>query len=307
MAVSFSAQVKQEILDSLNNKAKYKACISGMILCCKTLNYDEIEFITENPLLAVFFTNQIEGIVGCECINKTILEKKNGSMFLLSIDNDDYIKRVFEYCGFDVSPRRITEGFLAGIKEKNIPSLIGGMFLSCGSVIDPNKEYHLEFVFPNLDLCNDFGLLLIEKFNILAKHTSRKNNEIVYLKESECIEDMLTIMGATMGTLEIMNVKILKDVRNKVNRTINCDHANIDKSLKAAEKQIADIELIVNTIGLGELTEELREMAQLRLENPDYNLKDLGQALSISRSGANHRLKRLAGIAAKIREEKGIE
>ncbi len=111
------------------------------------------------------------------------------------------------------------------------------------------------------------------------------------------------IMGATNSSFELMNMKIYKDMRNKINRAVNCDNANIEKSLKAAERQIEDIELIDKTIGLSSLPDNLQEIADLRYNNPDYNLKELGQALNppISRSGANHRLAKLSEIAEDIR------
>ena len=113
-------------------------------------------------------------------------------------------------------------------------------------------------------------------------------------------------MGATNSSLELMNVKILKDMRNKINRAVNCDNANIEKTLKAAEKQLEDIELIDEKVGLENIPETLSEIARLRYENPDISLKDLGAMIKppISRSGVNHRLVRLAEIAEKIRQGK---
>ena len=193
-----------------------------------------------------------------------------------------------------------------GYKRIVIAAFIAGIFLSCGSVNNPEKKYHMEFVMPDIRLCNDFGLLLIENYDILAKQTERKNSQIVYIKESENIIDLLTIMGATNSSLELMNVKIMKDLRNKINRAVNCDNANIEKTLKAAEKQLNDIELIDETVGLESLPETLSEIARLRYENPDISLKDLGQMIKppISRSGVNHRLVRLAEVADKIRNGK---
>ena len=125
----------------------------------------------------------------------------------------------------------------------------------------------------------------------------------MYIKESEAIIDLLTIMGATNSSLELMNVKIMKDMRNKINRVVNCDNANIEKTLKAAEKQLNDIELIDSSIGFDSLPETLQEIARLRYENPDISLKELGALMtpSLSRSGVNHRLARLSEIAEKIR------
>jgi DNA-binding protein WhiA len=166
----------------------------------------------------------------------------------------------------------------------------------------------MEFVMPTIELCNDFGMLLIDNYDITPKHVERKNAQIVYIKESENIIDMLTLMGAPMCSLELMNVKMMKDMRNKINRAVNCDNANIEKSLKAAEKQISDIELIDETVGLYSLPDNLQEIAELRYNNPDFNLKDLGAAIDppISRSGANHRLQKIAEIADRIRVEKGL-
>lgn len=136
---------------------------------------------------------------------------------------------------------------------------------------------------------------LLERLGIMSKYVERKGLYVLYFKGSEDIEDMLTLMGATKSSIELMNVKILKDVRNKANRIANCDAANIERTLKASEKQIEDIEYIMNTEGFESLTPELRNMAELRLENPDVSLKELGEMLDkpVGRSGANHRLKSL--------------
>ena len=202
------------------------------------------------------------------------------------------------------SSRRLTPDDLP--KEKYYSQLISGIFISCGSINDPEKKYHLEFVMPDIQLCNDFGLLLLENYGILAKQTERKNSQIVYIKESETIIDLLTIMGATNSSLELMNVKIMKDMRNKINRAVNCDNANIEKTLKAAEKQLIDIELIDDTVGIDSLPDVLQEIARVRYENPDISLKELGALLSppLSRSGVNHRLVRLCEIAERIRNGK---
>ena len=134
-----------------------------------------------------------------------------------------------------------------------------------------------------------------------AKTAVRRGQYIVYIKDSESIEDTLTFIGAQNCTLEIMNVKIYKDVRNKANRLANCDSANIDKVVNAAMKQTEDICLIESSDGLESLSDELREVAEIRLENMDMSLKEIGEILSISRSGVNHRFRRIARIADDIR------
>ena len=191
------------------------------------------------------------------------------------------------------------------ISNNNVFAFLAGAFLSCGSMAEPIKEYHLEFAVPFEDLCGDLKDL-IENLGISSRYIERKGLYVLYFKGSEDIEDMLTLMGATRSSIELMNVKILKDIRNKANRIVNCDNANIERTLAASEKQIADIEYIMETEGLDSLTPELRNMAQVRLENPDVSLKELGELLDkpVGRSGANHRLKKLSDIAEEIRQSR---
>ena len=303
--MSFSYRVKTEIIEKINSSQKADACLMGLLCCCNELSDREILFLTENALVKDFFIRNVGRILQDEdTVEVSEAERKNG-VVLYSLTIPDKAQRIYllDYFGMDES-RRLTEDFLP--KDKFFPQLAAGIFLACGSVNDPNKKYHMEFVMPTLDLCNDFGLLLIERYGILPKHVERKGAQIMYIKESENIIDMLTLMSATMCSLELMNVKMEKDMRNKINRAMNCDNANIDKTLKASERQIEDIELIEKKLGLSSLPDQLREIAELRLENPDYNLKQLGAEMvpPISRSGANHRLQKLAEIADGLRKKK---
>ncbi len=300
---SFSYLVKSEIIDNLNSFDKANAAVLGILKLSKNFDRSNITMITENEKVAGFLANQLNKICGHDAVNiKNLRKSEKSNLFTVRVDNQ--VDRDFIIDFFKVKDKRLSKDDLP--KKRFIPSLIAGVFLACGSVIDPNKEYHIEFVMPNLELCNDFGIILIDNFGILAKHTERKNTNIVYIKESENIEDMLTLMGASKASLEIMNIKILKDVRNKINRAVNCDNANIEKSLKAAERQIEDIELIEKTVGFASFSDDLREIAEVRYNNPDYNLKELGLALNppISRSGANHRLERIRKAADEIRQKK---
>lgn len=302
---SFSYKVKEEIISKINSKPKADACLMGILTFCNNLSADEIVFLTEHDIVADFFKNNVSRICDdSDAVLVTYTEKKNNvTLFNLSVRGEENRIALLDYFRMD-SVRRLTPDELP--KDKFFPQLLSGIFLACGSVNNPEKKYHLEFVMPTLDLCNDVGMLLIDNFNIIPKHTERKNTNVVYIKESENIIDMLTIMGAVNSSLELMNVKIYKDMRNKINRAVNCDNANIEKSLRAAERQIADIELIDDTVGIGSLPENLQEIAQVRYNNPDYNLNDLGKALNppISRSGANHRLAKIAEIAENIRSKK---
>ena len=301
---SFSYNVKDELLSRINSPAKADVCLMGMLTFCNILEDSEIVFLTEHSGAASFFEQNCSRICGDPAAVSISQSGKKGdsTLFRLEIAGAENRIKILSYFRMD-STRRLTPADLP--KAKYYPQLISGIFLACGSVNNPEKKYHLEFVMPNIQLCNDFGLLLLENYNILAKQTERKNAQIVYIKESENIIDLLTIMGATNSSLELMNVKIMKDLRNKINRAVNCDNANIEKTLRAAEKQLSDIELIDDTVGIGSLPETLQEIARLRYENPDISLKELGALLKppISRSGVNHRLNRLSEIADKIREK----
>ena len=179
-----------------------------------------------------------------------------------------------------------------------------GVFLSCGSINNPNKEYHLEFVIPTEQLYQDFSKIL-NSFGFALKMVRRKKDYVLYIKDSEAIEDILTFMGAQQSTLDIMNIKILKDVRNRANRIANCDAANIDKVIAASTRQIDDIMLIEENIGLSNISPDLREVAELRLDNPELSLKEIGELMAkpLQRSGVNRRFQKIAKIAEKIRSK----
>lgn len=300
---SFSYKAKEEIISRINSRSKADVCLMGILTFCNVLSDEEITLLTEHGSVVDFFRSNCERICGRPAVEVTVSDKRGGvKLYTLRVPDSEDRLALLEYFRMD-SSRRLQKDDLP--KSKYYPQLIAGIFLACGSVNNPEKKYHLEFVMPHIQLCNDFGLLLLENYSVLAKQTERKKAQIVYIKESDNIIDLLTIMGATNCSLEFINVKMMKELRNKINRAVNCDNANIEKTLRAAEKQVADIELIEETIGLASLPESLREMAELRYENPDISLKDLGSLAEppISRSGVNHRLTRISEIAEKLRHE----
>lgn len=177
--------------------------------------------------------------------------------------------------------------------------------MTCGTVNNPNKGYHLEFVIPYTNLSRDFECFLTDndEFAVEPKRIVRNSTHVIYFKDSESIEDILTVMGAVNSCLELMGVKMYKDMRNNVNRKLNFESANLDKTIDAASKQIAAINHIKESVGLSYLSDDLRELAIVRSENPDMSLRELGENLKspISRSGVNHRLKRICAIAEEIK------
>ena len=182
-------------------------------------------------------------------------------------------------------------------------AFIRGAFMASGSMSDPNKAYHFEIVCRTPEQASRLQELMRE-FETEPKIVERKNYYVVYLKDGSQIVDMLNVMEAYISLMNLENVRILKEMRNTVNRKVNCETANISKTVNAAVKQIADIELIRDTEGLDSLPLPLREMAQVRLEHPEAPLKDLGKYLDppVGKSGINHRLRKLAQIADTIRE-----
>ena len=182
---------------------------------------------------------------------------------------------------------------------------IRGAFLASGSVSDPEKGYHFEIVCADSARAEQLSAML-ESFGIEAKITLRKHSYILYVKEGSQIADILNVMEAHVGLMKFENIRILKEMRNSVNRQVNCETANLNKTVSAAVKQIEDIQYIQSTIGFEKLPKNLAEIARLRLEQPGMSLKELGQMLTppVGKSGVNHRLRKLSFIAEELREHK---
>ena len=181
---------------------------------------------------------------------------------------------------------------------------IRGAYLAAGSVSDPKKSYHFEIVCGREEEAK-YLQNMINTFGLDAKIVIRKHNYIVYLKEGAQIVDVLNVMGASSGLMELENIRILKEMRNSVNRQVNCETANIKKVVSAAVRQKEDIIYIRDVIGFDRLPESLKAIALARLEYPDAPLKDLGAVLEppLGKSGVNHRLRKLSEIADKLRRQ----
>ena len=169
---------------------------------------------------------------------------------------------------------------------------------------DPEKNYHFEIVCTGEEKARQVQRVMNE-FELDAKVVQRKKYHVVYLKESSCIVDALNIMEAPIALMQLENIRILKDMRNSINRRVNCETANINKTVTAAQKQISDIELIKNAGQFGRLAPNLLETAEMRLAYPDIPLKELGAMLNppVGKSGVNHRLRKLSEIAQRLRDE----
>lgn len=181
-------------------------------------------------------------------------------------------------------------------------AFVRGAFLAAGSISDPNKNYHFEIVCRTEAQADQLQMIL-QSFEVDAKIVERKKHYVVYLKEGAQIVEMLGLMGAHVALMDLENVRILKEMRNSVNRKVNCETANITKTVSAAVRQVEDIEWIEQHGGLSQLPESLREIARVRLEHPDMPLKELGALMDppLGKSGVNHRLRRISEIASRHR------
>jgi DNA-binding protein WhiA len=300
--MSFSYNIKKELCALITDKDRRYACLYGILLFAKSFSVGKIDLITENELVSGLFRSLAGSLVKSEeTVKVTASRKKNGafkySAVVVGKESREKLMRIFrrnEAENQGINPELID--------NNSVFAFLTGAFLSCGSVTDPEKEYHMEFTAPTEILASDLAGI-IRSFGINAGIIGRKGRFEVYIKGSEDIEDMLTLMGASMSAIEIMNAKIYKDVRNRANRIANCDSANIERAVRASKKQIDDIKYIFKTAGLDCLPDDLADAARKRLDFPEMTLKELGETFKkpVGRSGVNHRLMKISAIARELR------
>ena len=283
--MSFSSDIKEDLSNVINykNKKILEAEAFGFLLTGNTvLNEEYIEYSTENEF---------------------IIEKLYKILFNLQIDYEpDVIGK--EYVA------RIKRGealnsiikFNINLNEQEEKALVRGSFLGAGSLIDPSKHYHLEVLF--LEKNNaEFIMNICRKYDIDFKMIEARKKYQIYLKDAENISKFLALIESNKGVLAFEYTRLTKEIKNNVNRLVNCETANLNKVVNAAVNQINDIKLIQRLKKFDELSEELKEIAMLRLENPDMSLKDLGQLLEkpLGKSGVNHRFQKIHDIAEEYR------
>lgn len=270
-----------------------------MLLFSRILSREHICFQSESRMSSEIFSSLFRSVFKRELMCHENIRKNSVVLYTFEITDREVLDEIFQKYRFEASERAVNSEIIA---NNSLGVFTAGVFLACGSVNDPSKEYHMEFTVPEKKLAGELSALL-SGIGVTSGTVMRRGQHIVYIKDSESIEDTLTFIGAQQCTIELMNVKIYKDVRNKANRIANCDAANIDKVVNAAMKQIEDIKLIDSVCGLDSLSDDLKEAALLRLENTEMSLQEIGDSLSepISRSGVSHRFKRISKIAAEIR------
>lgn len=282
--MSFSSEVKEELskLNNLKNKEEVAYELTGYLI---TANIEEdknyIEYSTENE----YNINRLNKLLNNLNIDYDI--RIQGNVFIIKFKKDKAIK--------------LKEDNLIKISNKETNdnlkrSFIRGSFLGAGSISDPNKTYHLEIILKNESYCNILKDVCLN-MSINLKKLKRKVSYSLYLKEGEEISELFALIGASNAVLKFEEIRVIRDMRNNINRKVNCETANLNKTVSAAVRQIEAIKYLrKNKV---KLPESLNEIADLRIENPDSSLIELGKMLKepIGKSGVNHRLKKIQEIA----------
>ena len=303
--MSFSSEVKEELARLTSGARHCKiAELAGILNFCGEVREEQGSYLvkvhTENVSVAKRFF--------------TLLKDTFGIHGELQVKRNEYLKRSRNYSVF-VDEHEDCVLLLKAVKyfePKNFGlvlqntcckrAYIRGAFLAAGSMSDPEKNYHFEIVTLHEQFAEQLQDVL-DFFELDAKIVIRKKYYVVYIKEGAKIVDVLNIMEAHIALMNLENVRILKDMRNTVNRRVNCETANINKTVSAAVKQAEDIRFLQEHRGLSELNQGLQDIAYLRLEHPEATLKELGEMLNppVGKSGVNHRLKKLSKIAEDMR------
>ena len=299
--MSFSSEVKQELTDILPDKPCCRAVQAySMLQFGHAFNGREISLQTEQEAVAKLYAYLVSKVCGVAPPAEETLRRR-ATLYSRSFPDAAARKAILERFGHSPSDISVRLNRANLDCDACARALLRGAFLSCGAVTNPERDYHLEFSVPYYNLSRDLLALLGEE-GFPAKMVSRNGSYIVYLKESERIEDCLTYLGASHGALEMMSVKMVKSIRNETNRRLNCESANIDKTVAAAGVHVDAVRRIQAAGAFDTLSPELQQLAQLRVDNPDMSLRELGAALDppLSRSGVNHRLQRLLTIAHEL-------
>lgn len=295
--MSFSSETKAELCRvPLNRKCCALAEAYGVLLFCNSFQSREIRIVTESVDFAQRLPLLFKKAFRVEFDASPRGEEKGKRTFLIT--EKDKLETIFAAFGQDRSVLAHHINFAVLEEEHCTLSFFRGAFLAGGSVTDPNKRYHLEIITSHYNVSRELPVLLAEA-GFHPKETTRKSNYMTYFKQSEYITDFFTAIGAPLAAMEIMNAKLEKDLRGSVNRRVNCDAANLDKAVEAAQGQIEAIRRLSARMDLTALGDKLCEAARLRVENPELTLTQLAELCDppVTKSCLNHRLRKLMELA----------
>ncbi|WP_251388345.1 DNA-binding protein WhiA [Mediterraneibacter agrestimuris] len=316
--MSFSGKVKDELSKQWSQARHCQiAELAALISICGAIVIDSrnqygIKIHTENITVArkVFTLVQKTFNIEADISVRRNIIKESVSYSVIIRKHSDALRIL--------QATKLTDEYMDGFEEIHIVNpiivrqtcckraFLRGVFLAAGSMSDPEKSYHFEIVCAAEAMAVQLRKMICG-FSMDGKIVQRKKSWVVYLKEGSQIVDMLNIMEAPLSLMELENVRILKEMRNTVNRKVNCETANINKTVSAAVRQLEDIKYLQSTIGLEKLPEGLEETAHIRLSHPDATLKELGELMSptVGKSGVNHRLRKISEMAEKVRQDQG--
>ena len=315
--MSFSGRVKEELSYQTGSARHCRIAETAAILSMSGQIFQDeegkvsIKIHTENLAVARKYFTLMKKTYNIDvdvCIRSHIHTGKSRT-YILEVKDDYAARNILSSVKFMNGEGQIEEDYaivhpLIFQKSCCKRAFLRGLFLCAGSISEPEKTYHFEIVCTTVgraqQICD-----MMKIFNIEGKWITRKKYYVVYIKDASQIVDILNVMGAHVSLMELENIRILKEMRNSVNRRVNCETANISKTVSAAVDQIAAITYIRDTVGFSELTDGLKEIARLRLAYPEASLTELGKLLStpVGKSGVNHRLRKLSLLADELRSK----
>lgn len=311
--MSFSGMVKEELSRQIGTGLHCRIAETAALLsaCGKITAEGTLRFQTENEsVLRKYFTLlQKTFNIKTEISVRENNHLKKGTVYFIELSDSEQVQAVLQSTKLkrDGENGETLSFCNALVTQQSCckRAFIRGAFLASGSISDPRKSYHFEVVCQDEKKAKQLQEI-IRSFQVDAKIVLRKKSYVVYVKEGAQIVDMLAVMEANVALMDLENIRILKEMRNSVNRKVNCETANINKTVNAAVKQMEDIKLIQRMIGFESLNEGLAQIAELRLQYPESTLKELGLMLvpQVGKSGVNHRLRKLSEIADGLRENK---
>lgn len=289
--MSFSAQVKETLskISNLVNKEIVKFELIGYLISNNTVYKNgKITYKTENE----YNINRFSKLLSNLNMQNYKIDIKGNNYIITSPKIDCISEIIYSYEDIEYVGKETTEELLRAI--------IRGAFLGAGSVNNPESKYHLEIILSTENNAEKV-IEILSNFTIQVKKLERKNGCSIYLKDGEEISKLLALIGANSSVLKFEEIRVLRDIKNNINRKVNCETANLNKTVNAAVKQIDAIKKLKQTGEFENLSENLKEIAILRLENPDASLIELGEMLKnpIGKSGVNHRLKQIENLATK--------
>ena len=300
--MSFSQQIKLEIIDNKPYRQRAElAQAYGLFLLSPAFAQGQMTFSTELLQLRQLYIWFLRRILGKSVkinIDEQVSRGKTLYKIVMPEQHDrEKLRDMFSFKNIDDMLKTDAE----------LDAFCAGAFMACGSMGNPNRAYHLEFAVREKAIADKLRSVIEMRMNIQPGLTARRTYSIIYIKDSEQIQDLLTIMGASRASLALIDIEMIKEVRNRANRVTNCETANIDKLVVASSRQVEDISLVLEVLGEQGISEVHLSAAKLRLKYPEVSLRELCELSPepVSRSGMHHRYTALAKMAAQIRENEG--